>query len=315
MSKMIQLYYHKNSEMEEQFYTFVKSNRSPRHFKNIEEKCQRYFEKSFKEIVCSAPEELEEMAKSLEARSDFFTIKNDFKNILSKSSSGKNNEYISKVLYETMPVEARKLVYNIVGQKVCPYCNRNYIDEIRESIGKRTTSGTFELDHFYSRDDFPMFAVSIYNLIPVCGVCNSLKSNVRFKINPYLMQSTDEISFSYHLVGANFKEEEDDLVIDIKNSRNSSEDIDNLHLEELYNGHKDVAQEIIKKTEYYNKTYIDSLYNVAGKMFKDKGELYRLLYGGYANPDEYGKRPLSKFIRDIYKDTINAIDGYNLLED
>lgn len=48
-----------------------------------------------------------------------------------------------------------------------------------------------------------------------------------------------------------------------------------------------------------------------GSLFKNEGELYRLLYGGYAEPDEFGKRPLSKFIKDIYQNTKNALDGIN----
>ena len=49
--------------------------------------------------------------------------------------------------------------------------------------------------------------------------------------------------------------------------------------------------------------------------FQSKDELYRLLYGGYANPDEFGKRPLSKFIKDIYQNTKEVLDGFDIFSD
>ena len=35
----------------------------------------------------------------------------------------------------------------------------------------------FELDHFFPKSDYPYLSHSIFNLIPVCGVCNRRKSN------------------------------------------------------------------------------------------------------------------------------------------
>lgn len=74
---------------------------------------------------------------------------------------------------------------------------------------------------------------------------------------------------------------------------------------------KDIVQEIIKKMQYYGPEYIKCILEETGSLFKNEGELYRLLYGGYAEPDEFGKRPLSKFIKDIYQNTKNALDGIN----
>ena len=64
--------------------------------------------------------------------------------------------------------------------------------------------------------------------------------------------------------------------------------------------------------KYYNPTYIKSLISSTGLLFTDEDELYRLLYGGYANPDEFGKRPLSKFIKDIYLDTKSSINTFDI---
>ena len=66
-------------------------------------------------------------------------------------------------------------------------------------------SGTFQLDHFYPKDEFPMFAVSFYNLIPVCGTCNSIKNNTNFNIYPYLQEIKDNISFNIGKLHFDFK--------------------------------------------------------------------------------------------------------------
>lgn len=214
-----------------------------------------------------------------------------------------------------MPQEAKRLLFRSVGQKVCPYCNRNYIEEIRNNGEEhsRKITGTFELDHFYPKDEYPMFAVSFYNLIPVCGICNSIKNNQIFAQHPYDW-NPDDVEFTYNIVGTEYLDNENDIEIQIRCNDNVKKQIEILYMTELYNGHKDVAQEIIKKVKYYNKSYIDCLFNQVGDLFENKEEIYRLLYGGYANPDEFGRRPLSKFIKDIYHDTVKAVNGTDLLE-
>lgn len=206
------------------------------------------------------------------------------------------------------------MIYKQTEQNVCPYCNRNFIENLKVAKNKKVKKnvGTFELDHFYSKDEFPMLAVSFYNLIPVCGACNRIKSNTAFKVNPYLRKKIDDILFDYNILGSNYMEDENDLEIKISSSsKDALEDAQNLYLEEIYNCHKDIVQEIIKKMQYYGSEYIKCILEETGSLFKNEGELYRLLYGGYAEPDEFGKRPLSKFIKDIYQNTKNALDGIN----
>lgn len=114
--------------------------------------------------------------------------------------------FYSSILFQNMPKEAKLLIYEQVGQNVCLYCNRNFIEDLKivKNRNGRKPVGTFELDHFYSKDEFPMFAVSFYNLIPVCGTCNRIKSNTVFNINPYLMyDKKDNISFEYNILGSN----------------------------------------------------------------------------------------------------------------
>ncbi len=70
--------------------------------------------------------------------------------------------------------------------RVCPYCNQIYTvtlpspEELREGENFKTTRATF--DHFYSKSEHPYLAVSLFNLIPSCSVCNGNKSNKKEKI-------------------------------------------------------------------------------------------------------------------------------------
>ncbi|KMN35338.1 hypothetical protein VK91_22230, partial [Lysinibacillus sp. LK3] len=74
--------------------------------------------------------------------------------------------------------------------KICPYCHAQYINTIRNNrqllnAGKQARPA---LDHFIPKSILPIFAVSLYNLIPACTYCNSY-----FKSDYY---STFETSYS-----------------------------------------------------------------------------------------------------------------------
>ena len=51
---------------------------------------------------------------------------------------------------------------------VCPYCNRNYINSRKNHIGAN-------FDHYYDKDKYPFFALTLGNLIPCCATCNRIK--------------------------------------------------------------------------------------------------------------------------------------------
>ena len=310
---MIPLKYTPNQEKENKFYELIVQNRNSSFLYDINEKCKRIFQgKEFKEIILLAPEDLRNLYYTLKSHPNYKQIKDEFTQI--NNICNKENNYIVKVLYQGMPQEAKQLIYEQAGMDVCPYCNRNFIEKLKinKSI-QRMYSGTFQLDHFYPKDEFPMFAVSFYNLIPVCGTCNSIKNNTNFNIYPYLQEIKDNISFRYDLLGCDYMENSEAIKLQIVSSNEEAlEDAKNLHLEEIYNKHKDIVQEIITKMKYYNPTYIKSLISSTGLLFTDENELYRLLYGGYANPDEFGKRPLSKFIKDIYLDTKSSINTFDI---
>lgn len=62
---------------------------------------------------------------------------------------------------------------------VCPYCNRNFIN----NRGVRASGRQF--DHFFSKDETPYFALSLYNLVPSCSTCNHTKSTMEMEYCPF----------------------------------------------------------------------------------------------------------------------------------
>ena len=61
--------------------------------------------------------------------------------------------------------------------KVCPFCNRIYTT----TLFNRSVRPAF--DHFYPKSTYPYLAVSLFNLIPICDICNKAKSN---KLDPII---------------------------------------------------------------------------------------------------------------------------------
>lgn len=72
---------------------------------------------------------------------------------------------------------------NQLGITVCPYCNHNYIF----TRDPENEKGRANLNHYYPKSENPYLALSFYNLIPCCKVCNSngIKGTQKIGVNPY----------------------------------------------------------------------------------------------------------------------------------
>ncbi|MEM5557682.1 hypothetical protein AAHK07_04085 [Aliarcobacter cryaerophilus] len=180
--------------------------------------------------------------------------------------------------------------------KTCPYCNRNYTFIVDEESGKLRP----EIDHFYPKSIYPFLAMSFYNLIPSCPICNHTKSS-KIKenlINPYDIKD-DDFKFTYKPIDISFSEVEskkynmNSFEIEFKNK---NENIDIFKLDELYKQHKDIVVDLLIKKAYYPKSYIKELENNFGFT---KDEIYRYLLNNYKKEEDLHKRPLSKLIKDI----------------
>ncbi len=268
------------------------------HYENlkdeISDKFPKYLKYSIKEILTSKPNKLKNIANA--------TNQNNFEFMLSEYKTFTNKKKIKYNAYEL----AKKLNVN-----VCPYCNRNYtftvINEINNEREEELTRPEF--DHFISKKEYPILALSFYNLIPSCHICNStLKGESQIELlNPYLDNFDKKAKFSLKLIDSTFYHSIYGFEIELK--ENNSKDkktkntISTFRLKELYQNHKDIILELIQKNVTYDDSYIDELFKTyEGTLFKNREDVITHIVSNYVSEDEIEKRPLSKLIKDISKD-------------
>ena len=106
--------------------------------------------------------------------------------------------------------------------------------------------------------------------------------------------------FTYHILGSEYLREKEYLNIKLEVLDEAYlEQVDILKLEELYNYHKDIVQDVLKKKQIFSDAYLDSICKEFPKLFESEEDIKELVYGVPVKEDEYGKRPLSKMIHDI----------------
>lgn len=208
--------------------------------------------------------------------------------------------------YDDFSKKYRDKVLNAIGVSVCPYCNRQYISHFGTDNKKRNSG---DIDHFYNKDSYPFLALSLFNFVPSCQICNSrLKHTKDFYINPHINPYEQNFGNGVRFeidnlesilnpsIEPKIKLKYDSKQIEYANSAET------FHLEELYSNHCDYAKEIIKKAKVFNDSKIKEYVEKYGSLFTSKSELYRTLYGNYLDEDDQGKRPLSKLTQDLLYD-------------
>jgi hypothetical protein len=185
----------------------------------------------------------------------------------------------------------------------CVYCNRNYTLNFRKINNARA-----ELDHWFPKSDFPILAVSFYNLIPSCHSCNHIKlnsapegnwNNALKNINhPYFDKNEFTFSYDYEETLNNFN-----VKISFENLKTKNT-LEFNKIDEIYNAHSTKELKDLLDLRYkYSKNYLDNLLNktFSGLSISEE-EAYRLIFGIETLEKNYHKRPLSKFKHDIIKE-------------
>ena len=206
----------------------------------------------------------------------------------------------------------RKISKDLIARsnlKACPYCNRNFIFNFKRSGSLQTTA---QLDHFYPKNKYPYLAISLYNLIPCCSTCNLRKSNkVADSYHPYLESFNDNARFVYKGIAVQPKGKNYDffdekrIKLDLQPTnihviKKVDSHIEVFNLIALYDNHKDIVQELIKKSQIYSESYINDLEKqYVGNVFNNRDELLRLIVGGHVTDEEINQRPLNKLVKDI----------------
>lgn len=204
-----------------------------------------------------------------------------------------------------------------LGVTVCPYCNRSYIFTVKKDA--RNGKARPQYDHFFPKSIYPYLALSMYNLIPSCAVCNGGKSNVdSFKdqkvqyLNPYVegygtktvLQITpkkkkDRIHSYVGLAEEYTVKPESAPDVDKDAAKRIQDTWDLLKLGPLYEKHSDYIRNILRAKQIYTEEYLDQLMKSFPGAFDDMDDLRNVVYFNYLDEEEWGKRILAKLTHDL----------------
>ena len=208
---------------------------------------------------------------------------------------------------------SRHKLLSLIGIEVCPYCQRNYIS----SYDEKTTA---DLDHFYPKSLYPFLALSLYNFIPSCQICNSrFKGNkdTRDSIYPY-EEGFDELGVKFktskEVISEILGERYSDFYvkIDYENLKNKEDgekvknSIENLGLDRVYKkSHNQYIQNLLYNIEKYPENYLENCVEMFESNVDKKKQLEEYFKDIVKEP--YRKRiengePLAKLTKDILEE-------------
>lgn len=188
--------------------------------------------------------------------------------------------------------------------RTCTYCNRNYTNTVIRKNGEKLTRPQF--DHYFDKATHPALAISFYNLIPSCSICNSSikgthKMNLNDYMHPYIDSNIDDIRFTYKYS----IESKSGLRIKVKTplASKANHTVDAFAIEEIYNAHTGELLDLIKTRQYFSDKYLSILSsNLLRDVIVSKEDLYRIVFGTEYDSSQFMNRPFSKFKSDILKE-------------
>lgn len=266
----------------------------------------------YPEILSATPNRMRELISEFE----------NFKVDVNKKIPNKKQEFYKSIVYAMKYDdlrEAESIPYlKNSGIKTCVYCNsqfaivvenRYYDPKKRKKVKSRRA--LLELDHFYPKSRYPFLCTSFFNLYPVCSNCNKAKGNKKIGFELYTENQNEVLNtFSFWI--------DDDSIVKYKTSKkcndlkfsfktiDSNIDLHSVHnetfcIEGIYNTQKDLAEEILIKSEIYTNAYKRSLLSSFKTVIYDETMINRLILGNYDKDEDIHKRPLAKFTQDIAK--------------
>ena len=333
----------KDREEEKKFYkvlfnkSFVKNlkkdlkNNSKWYKENIlpkiEETCE--FLKSKEDKSNSLKEYLDKLEKKKKEKKDFEIEKKFDKDLIKRlKEMDLPKEYLPNKLFHYEKLYKgdwnRHELLSLIGIEVCPYCQRNYISNYEgyEENNKKTKTKktTAHLDHFYPKAHYPFLALSLYNFIPSCQVCNSVFKKAKEVQNSIYLyeEGFDELGVKfktskeaiYEILGE--KNSDFSVEIDCKNIEDKEKEnkiknsIDNLGLDKVYKkSHNQYIQNLLYTVEKYPENYLEA----CGEMFENDNDKKKQLEEYFKDivKEPYRKRieneePLAKLTKDILEE-------------
>jgi hypothetical protein len=267
--------------------------------KNLPPMQRTYILVRLEKILTSTPAELLKLVKN-------------YKNFCKRNGLNENLRMTKAFSYENFLTRKTYNPYHlskVLKVNVCPYCNRQYTFTIS---GKNNDITRPEFDHFFCQELYPMLALSFYNLVPSCTICNSrLKGRTKFKLtthlHPYLHGFENDLRFNYTTTTTNGSiglSDEINVTIDFLHTATNHSCIkgncDVFQIEAIYREHKDVVREIVRKHYTTGGKYLQILAKSIPEMHTSDSELYQLAFGNFYDSIEFDKRPLGKLTKDIF---------------
>lgn len=218
-------------------------------------------------------------------------------------------------------------ILEVLNIRVCPYCNRLYTITIpiNEKSSKESGENAIrpEFDHYYPQSKYPFLALSLFNLIPCCHVCNRRKREREKEIYPYdeefgkkvvfrlIPKSAEQINYLWGQsddfdVTLQPKKADEPFMERVQNS------IDHFMLGKLYDEHKPEVRDILRNAYYFNESYLKiAILPTVKKLLNNSvtesnnstidldDMISNMLLLNQVQQQNWGCRPLSKLVADI----------------
>lgn len=228
---------------------------------------------------------------------------------LVKSSKALHEAIVKAMRYDDLREVEFPEILRKMNIKSCVYCH-SQSTLIIEKESKKHWRALLELDHKFPKSVYPFLCTSFYNLYPICGNCNLSKSSKPTKFELYT--DTDDLDLlSFGLTKTSIAKywqtkKVEDLKININPINTTNEDLEEyqkmFNITQIYDHHRDIAEELVHKVEVYDNAYKNTLVDSFKKLFPDRSLINRLLIGNYEKPAEMLKRPMAKFVQEIARD-------------
>lgn len=210
------------------------------------------------------------------------------------------------------PFKVAKIQYNSnvlakgINIKTCPYCNENTAYTFYYKTNRRYRR-TFDWDHVIPKKEYPFLAMSFFNLIPACKVCNQLKNNKSIRFSPHMDFNPDKI-YSYFVKGINSEFISDPkslkLMLRVNKNVNGKAILHAMSVtgtDARISTQLDLVQDILNKKRIYESSYWPALEKFVSGTTNNRLSPEALLFSVYFNHQDYYKRPYSKLTSDLIR--------------
>lgn len=182
--------------------------------------------------------------------------------------------------------------------ETCVYCNRLYTSTV--IVGKKEMIIRPTLDHWFPQGQYPILALSFYNLIPSCSPCNSsVKHSNPFTLGNNIHPYVDKDITSEYTLKCDYDKSLNSFKVSVDTiNRKITSTLDSMKIAAIYEHHQSELADLDLLQRKYNKSYLKDLGRLLDTRLTEK-EVYRIMFGVEYADEDFHKRPLSKLKKDI----------------